>query len=185
MTLYISDPVKNTMQFSIYCTLLRSMPTLHTQVKWALENDIPALNKLGHFVSLHSHTLIPLFCWSSSKLDMTASKGCSNSYELLPESSLKYIPHLSEITLLKANAKKDQCGFHHHLTACLLCPWHLRDKFNKDRDKFYTNMQNGMWIITHKSWPLFLYPEDGYYLEEINKNLLCPIFTCSELVRIL
>jgi hypothetical protein len=76
------------------------------------------------------------------------------------------------IPQLEPNAKKDQRGFRHYSTARLLCPRHLRDKFDEDKDKFCTSVQNGMQLITHKSWPLFLYPEDGYDPDEIDKNLL-------------
>jgi hypothetical protein len=106
------------------------------------------------------------------KLDINASKGRSDDCGSLRETGLKYIPRMPGIPQLEPNAKKDQRGFRHYSTARLLCPRHLRDKFDEDKDKFCTSVQNGTQLITHKSWPLFLYPEDGYDPDEIDKNLL-------------
>jgi Family of unknown function (DUF6698) len=44
---------------------------------------------------------------------------------------MNYIPLDSCMPRLDPRAKKDQRGFHHPVTACLLCPRHLRDDFEK------------------------------------------------------
>lgn len=112
------------------------------------------------------------FMLTVRQLDKTASKGRSDDCGSLRDNGLKYIPHIPGIHQLEPNAKKEQRGFRHHSTARLLCPRRLRDRFDEDRDKFCINVQNGTQPITHKSWPSFLYPEDGYDPNEIDKNLL-------------
>ena len=160
------------MQLAIYRKVLKGVPPLRAQVKWALKYQFSALDKLSHFVRLRSCSLILAFCLSSPKLDKAASKGRSDDCGSLRDNGIRYIPHIPGIPQLEPSAKKDQRGFHHHSTARLLCPRRLRDKFDEDKDKFCASVQNGTQIITHKSWPSFLYPEDGYDPNEIDKNLL-------------
>jgi hypothetical protein len=113
------------------------------------------------------------------KLDNAARKGYSDNCRSLCENCLKYIPCIPDITLLKPNQKKDQQGFCHHSTAHLLCPWHLRDKFDRDRDQFCSNVLNGKMVISHTTWPSFPYPEDGYNPLMIDENLLHGLFLLS------
>jgi hypothetical protein len=76
-------------------------------------------------------------------------------------------------------ARKDTRGFSHHATARLLCPRHLRDEFDEDRDKFCRDVQNGNRIIIHDDWPSFLYPEEGYDPDAIDWGLLRGPFLVS------
>ena len=103
----------------------------------------------------------------------------------LRESTIGYIPAVSGITgvedipNLDCKAKKDTRGFNHHASARMLCPRDLRDEFDKDRETFCRNVQNGKVIIDHKNWPSFLYPETGYNSNVIDGGLLRGPFLLS------
>jgi len=76
-------------------------------------------------------------------------------------------------------AKKDTRGFCHHSTARLLCPRHMLKEFDKDREQFCHDVLNANRIILHGDWPAFLYPEEGYDEEIIDKGLLRGPFLVS------
>jgi hypothetical protein len=121
------------------------------------------------------------FVLISLKLDSAASKGRSDDCGSLRVDGLDYIPCVPGITPIERDQKqkKDQRGFCHHSTARLLCPRRLRDKFDRDRDQFCINVLNGKTVISHKMWPSFLYPEDGYNAHMIDENLLRGPFLLS------
>jgi hypothetical protein len=92
---------------------------------------------------------------------------------------MNYIPHVTWIPSLEHGAKKEKRGFNHPSTARLLCPQHLLEEFDKDMDAFCQNVQNGSVLISHDDWLSFLYPEDAYYPNAIDKNLLRGPFLLS------
>ena len=61
----------------------------------------------------------------------------------------------------------------------MLCPRHLWDKFDKDREKFCCEVQNGKIHVLHNSWPSFLYPESGYNHRVVDGGLLRGPFLLS------
>lgn len=113
------------------------------------------------------------------KLDQIGTKGRSDDCGSLRENGIKYIPDIAGIAPLQPRTKKDQRGFTHHSTARLLCPRSLRDDFDKDRDGFCRDVENGTIIISHDDWPSFLYPEDDYNPDSIDENLLRGPFLLS------
>jgi hypothetical protein len=68
--------------------------------------------------------------------------------------------------------KKEECGFCHYMTTCLLCPRQLRDKFDTDMEGFCCRVQNGTLPITHDDWPSFLYLKDKYNADALDEHLL-------------
>jgi len=92
---------------------------------------------------------------------------------------LKDIPGVEEVPSIHASDSKETRGFNHHASARLLCPRHLRDKFDADRKAFCRDVQNGKRIIDHDDWPSFLYPETGYNSEAIDEGLLRGPFLVS------
>jgi hypothetical protein len=118
-------------------------------------------------------------------LDQSGNKGRSDDCASLREDAIGYIrqvkgiPGVEDVPELDRKAKKDTRGFNHHATARLLCPREIRDEFDKDREKFCRDVQNGTRSITHKDWPSFLYPENGYNPEVIDEGLLRGPFLVS------
>lgn len=92
---------------------------------------------------------------------------------------MNYIPLDSCMPRLDPRAKKDQRGFHHPVTARLLCPRHLRDDFDINMDGFCRDVQNGAILISHDDWPSFLYPQEDYDPDAIDTNLLRGPFLLS------
>ena len=90
-----------------------------------------------------------------------------------------YIHPIKDIPKVNRKANKDTRSFCHHATARLLCPRRLREKFDKDREQFCRDVQNGVCSITHNDWPSFLYPEDGYNPDVIDEKLLQSPFLVS------
>ena len=82
------------------------------------------------------------------------------------------IPGVEDIPVLIPSNNKTVRGFNHHATARLLCPRHLRDEFDEDRDLFCREVNEGKRIITHNDWPSFLYEEDKYNPDALDEGLL-------------
>jgi len=97
----------------------------------------------------------------------------------LRQNAISYIRPVKDIPVLDRKADKETRGFCHHTTARLLCPRHLQDKFDKDRETFCHDVHNGDCAITHNEWPSFLYPEDDYNPNEMDKKLLQSPFLVS------
>jgi len=92
---------------------------------------------------------------------------------------VKNIPGVKDIPMISIKAGKETHSFNHHVSTCLLCPQDKQDKFDKDREAFCQDMQNGNRAITHKTWLSFLYPEDAYNPDTLDKGLLCGPFLVS------
>ncbi len=123
---------------------------------------------------------MPLFsCSPPLKLDLTSTRGRSDDCGSLHEDGLRYIPHIEGIPMIEPNVKKEKWGFHHHSTACLLCPRHLRDYFDNDRERFCHQIWEASLVITHNNWPTFLFPKEGYNHNHINKDILWSSFLLS------
>jgi len=92
---------------------------------------------------------------------------------------IKNIPGVDDIPMISIKAGKETRGFNHHASARLLCPRDKRDEFDNDREAFCQDVQNGNRAITHKTWPSFLYPEDAYNPDALDKGLLRGPFLVS------
>jgi hypothetical protein len=150
---------------------LECVKGLEEQIKWTLENDPNAINDLALMVS---HILARFLCCCSppSELERASSRGCSDDCGSLRENGLKYIPRIEGIPDLDAHVKKERRGFLHHATARLLCPRHLRDYFDDDRERFCRQILEGLLVITHDDWPSFLFPNDAYNPDNIDEYML-------------
>ena len=100
------------------------------------------------------------------------------------DTAIHYIPHVKDIPGVVDvpdldPKKKDTRGFNHHASARMLCPQHLRDKFDEDQEKFCRGVKDGKIDILHNSWPSFLYPESGYNHEVVDGGLLRGPFLLS------
>ena len=148
--------------------------------------------------SLLSRSWVPLACLALAPLGQKVQdKGRSDDCATLREDAISYIRPVKDVAGVEdvpevdRKAKKDARGFRHHSsdsTARLLCPRHLRDKFDEDREKFCRDVENGKRVIIHDDWPAFLlltimtlYPEDasGYNPDAIDKGLLRGPFLVS------
>jgi hypothetical protein len=143
-----------------YHKMLRIIPSLKAQVKYAVEHRASGLVDLAIYVRsldmyLISHSSIV-------KIEATGNKGRSDDCGTLRNAALDYVPRIKDLHNIDRTVKKEQRGFSHYMTARLLCPRQLRDKFDADMEGFCRSMQSGSFIITHDDWPSFLYPEDKY-----------------------
>ncbi|KAL6308596.1 hypothetical protein BKA93DRAFT_725335 [Sparassis latifolia] len=77
------------------------------------------------------------------------------------------IPRLEELD----HPKHDR-GWAQHLMARLLCPRSMLAEFDRDRNAFCRDVEEGIIPIDSCEWPSFLYPEDGYDPDNIDTNLL-------------
>ena len=111
-------------------------------------------------------------CSLPSKVDRASTKGRSDDCGSLRDNGLKYIPRVAGIPELEPHVKKERRGFLHHLTACLLCPCHLRDYFDANRERFCHQILEASLVITHNDWPSFLFPNNSYNPNRIDEYLL-------------
>jgi hypothetical protein len=154
-----------------YEKILDSIKGLGDQIKWTLENNSDAINDLAWMVSR-----IPTFfqspCSLPSELDRASAKGRSDDCGSLRDNGLKYIPRGEGLPVIESHVKKERRGFLHHSTARLLCPRHLRDYFDDDREKFCRQILEASLVVTHNDWPSFLFPNDLYDPNNIDEYLL-------------
>jgi hypothetical protein len=111
-------------------------------------------------------------CSLPSKVDRASTKGRSDDCGSLRDNGLKYIPRVAGIPELEPHVKKERRGFLHHSTARLLCPRHLRDYFDADRERFCRQILEASLVVTHNDWPSFLFPNDSYNPNRIDEYLL-------------
>ena len=154
-----------------YRKILDSIKGLKEQIRWTLEYCPGAINDVASMVS-HIPTRFQCPCSLPSKVDCASTKGRTNDCGSLHNNGLKYIPCIAGIPKLEPHVKKERWGFLHHLTACLLCPCHLWDYFNNNRERFCHQILEASLVITHNNWPLFLFPNNLYNLSHIDKYLL-------------
>jgi len=123
---------------------------------------------------------VPLFsCSPPSKLDLASTRGWSDDCGSLCDDGLKYIPRVEGIPVIEPDVKKEKRGFHHHSTARLLCPRHLQDYFDDDRERFCRQIREASLVVTHNDWPTFLFPKEGYDHNHIDKYILRSSFLLS------
>jgi hypothetical protein len=136
----------------------------------AVEHCASGLVNLAIYV--HSLDMYLISHSSIVKIEATGNKGCSNDCGTLCNAALNYIPCIKDLHNIDRMVKKEQCGFSHYMTACLLCPRQLRDEFDADMEGFCCSVQSSSFIITCNDWPSFLYPEDKYDPDAIDEHLL-------------
>jgi len=121
-----------------------------------------------------SHILTCFLCCCSLLLELkcTSSRGRSNDCSSLHKNGLKYIPRIEGIPNLSAHVKKERRGFLYYVTAHLLCPCHLRNYFNDDRERFCCQILEGSLVITYDDWLSFLFPNDVYNPDNIDEYML-------------
>ena len=153
-----------------YQKILDSIKGLEEQIRWTLENDSGAINDLASMVSPRPCLLCP--CSPPSKLDRASSRGRSDDCGSLRDNGLKYIPRVEGVPDLEPYVKKERRGFRHHSTARLLCPRHLHDYFDDNKEIVCHQILEGTLTITHNDWPSFLFPKDAYNPHRIDEYLL-------------
>jgi hypothetical protein len=150
--------------------MLRIIPSLGAQVQYTLEHHSSGLVNLADYV--RSSPMYPTSHSSIVKIEATGNKGRSDDCSTLRNAALDYIPRIKDLPNIDRTVKKEQCGFSHYMTAHLLCPRQLRDEFDADMEGFCCSVQSSSFIITHDNWPSFLYLEDKYDPDAIDKHLL-------------
>jgi len=91
----------------------------------------------------------------------------------LRKHAYRYIPSIEDY--------RDTSPFNNFAIARLLCPRHMRDTFDLDKEleDFCHCVQNGLYTFSHHLWPSFLYPETGYNPDAEEKGLLRGPFLIS------
>jgi hypothetical protein len=154
----------------VYHKILTAIPTLESQLRYAVEHRSSGLVDLATYVC--SSCLCLRSFIHPFKIEAMGNKGCSDNCSSLCNNAIDYVPHIEDVPHIDRKAKKEQRGFCHFTTAHLLCPRPLRDDFDADMEGFCRSVQNGTLVITHDDWPSFLYPENMYNPDALDEHLM-------------
>jgi len=112
-------------------------------------------------------------------VNLASTRGRTDDCGSLRDDGLKYIPRVEGIPVIEPDVKKEKRGFYHHSTARLLCPRHLRDYFDGNKEGFCRQILEASLHITHDDWPTFLFPKEGYNHNHIDEDILRSEFLLS------
>jgi hypothetical protein len=117
------------------------------------QHDILGIGELASFVRacclLQNHHLCP------RKLEQAAKEGHAKDLKILRNHAYQYIPSIEEY--------QGTSPFNNFAIARLLCPRHMRDVFDLDKEDFCHLVQSGVYDFSHHSWPTVFYPEESQY----------------------
>ena len=125
------------------------------------------LGQMAVFIRVLHHLFFP--CLSSYKLEDAGNEGRAKDMATLHKHAHQHITSIQGFT-------NDKSIFYSPAVIRLLCPQHLRDKFDEDPEQFGHDLQNWKGIIIREDFPTFLYPESGYDPDFPDEGLLCGPF---------
>ena len=115
--------------------ILKCIPDLQYHIQHLDESESDILNEFISFVS----SLVLVFTahiLTKRQLDKHARNARTDDVGSLRYAAMAYIPVVTDIPAMSTtNRNKSDRGFSHLASARLLCPRHLRDEFDQDREE--------------------------------------------------
>jgi hypothetical protein len=126
-------------QHARYRKILAAIPTMDDLIQFMVKTDILAIGELASFVRacylLRNRHLCP------QKLEQAANEGHAKDLETLRNHAYRYIPSIEEY--------QGTSPFNNFAIARLLCPRHMRDVFDSDKEEFCHLVQSGFYDFSH------------------------------------